>query len=188
MQVWSVQAFLDTNITAAREQLGIIEQLLEQAQQELSVLIHQLRPVILADRRLSEVLQDSCMQWARRQDIVLDLQIAEVDLSPSAEEALFRLTQEALANVARHSKASMVRVQLTAQQEQVELSITDNGQGFDVEQVRDGGIGLHSMRERMEMLGGTLSIVSQRGHGTCICATYTKGKVGKPQEASLVLS
>ncbi len=176
MQVWSVQALLDTNISAVREQLGIIEQLLEQAQQELSVLIHQLRPVILADRRFSEALQGYCMQWAQRQNIVLDLDLAEVDLSLSAEETLFRITQEALANVARHSKASLVQVQLTDQQEQVVLSITDNGQGFDLEQVRDGGIGLHSMRERMDMLGGTLSVISQCGHGTSICATYIKGK------------
>ncbi len=187
MQVWSVQTLLDTNISAVRERLGIIEQLLEQAQQELSVLIHQLRPVILAGRRFWEALHDYCMQWARGQDIVLDLDIAEVDLSLSAEEALFRITQEALANVARHSHASTVQVQLRDGQEQVVLSITDNGRGFDLEQVRDCGIGLHSMRERMEMLEGTLSIISQRDHGTCICATYIKGKMSKHQEASLAL-
>ena len=184
MQVWSVQTLLDTNISAVRERLGIIEQLLEQAQQELSVLIHQLRPVILAGRRFWEALHDYCMQWARGQDIVLDLDIAEVDLSLSAQEALFRITQEALANVARHSHASAVQVQLRDEQKEVVLSITDNGRGFDLEQVRDCGIGLHSMRERMEMLEGTLSIVSQCGQGTCICATYIKGKVGKQQAAS----
>lgn len=187
MQVWSVQALLDTNISAVREQLGIVEQLLGQAQQELSVLIHQLRPVILAGRRFSEALHSCCMQWARRQDLVLDLDLAEVDLSPSAEEALFRITQEALANVARHSKASVVQVRLTDQQEQVVLSITDNGRGFNLEQVRDCGIGLHSMQERMEMLEGMLSVISQSGQGTCVCATYIKGRISKHQEASLAL-
>ncbi len=179
MQVWSIPALLDTNISAAKARLGTIEQQLEQTLQELSMLIHQLRPVILADKQFSAALRDYCIQWARERNVVLDLDVAEVDLSLSAEEALFRITQEALANVARHSDASTVQVQLLDQQEQVLLSITDNGRGFDPDQAREGGVGLHSMRERMEKLQGTLSIVSKCGHGTTISATYTKGRSSK---------
>lgn len=175
MQVWSAQGLLDTNITGAKERLDTIEHLLGQAQQELSTLIHQLRPLALVDKPFSEALRDYSEQWTRQHNVVLDLDIAEVDLSLKAEEALLRITQEALSNIARHSQASAVQVQLVNQQEQVLLIITDNGRGSDPEHVRHQGFGLQSMRERMEMLQGSLSIVSEYGHGTCVSATYTKG-------------
>ncbi len=187
MQVWSAQTVLDTNTSAVKERLDAIEQLLGEAQQELSTLIHQLRPIALVDKRFTEVLRDYCQQWARQQNIVLDLEIAEVDLSLKAEEALLRIAQEALSNIARHSNASAVEVQLINQQEQVILNIIDNGRGFDLERSDKRGIGLHSMRERMEMLHGTLSIVSKRGQGTHISAIYIKGNSSRLPE-SITLS
>lgn len=187
MQVWSAQTLLDTNTLAVKERLDAIEHLLGEAQQELSTLIHQLRPIALVDKRFTEVLRDYCQQWARQQNIRLDLDIAEVDLSLKAEEALLRIAQEALSNIARHSNASAVAVQLINQQEQVILNINDNGRGFDPEQSDKQGIGLHSMRERMEMLHGTLSVVSKRGQGTCIGAIYIKGGSSRIPE-SITLS
>ena len=187
MQVWSAQASLNTNTTATKERLDTMEQLLGQAQQELSMLIHQLRPLPLADKRFPEALRDYCQQWAQQQDVTLEMDIADIHLSLTAEEALFRITQEALANVARHSYASTVRVQFINHEAQVLLSISDDGWGFDLEQVGNRGIGLHSMHERMEMLQGSLSIFSQPGHGTCITATYTKGNSSRLQgHASLL--
>lgn len=187
MQVWSAQALLDTNTSAVKERLDTIEHLLGETQQELSTLIHQLRPIALVDKRFTEVLRDYCQQWARQQNMMLDLDIAEVDLSLKAEEALLRIAQEALSNIARHSNASAVEVKLINQQEQVILNISDNGRGFDLEQSDKRGIGLHSMRERMEMLHGTLSIISKRGHGTHIDAIYIKGNSSRLPE-SITLS
>jgi NarL family two-component system sensor histidine kinase LiaS len=180
MLVWSAQSLLDTNLLGAKERLDTIEHLLGQAQQELFTLIHQLRPIALVDKPFSEALRDSCKLWARQHDVMLDLDIADVNLSLKAEEALLRITQEALSNIARHSNASAVQVQLVNQQEQVILTITDNGQGFDPEHVSNQSIGLQSMRERMETLRGSLSIVSKDGHGTCISATYIKGRSSRP--------
>ncbi len=175
MQVWSAQGLLDTNIAGAKERLDTIEELLGQAQQELSTLIHQLRPLALVDKPFSAALRDYSERWAKQHNIALYLDIAEVDLSLKAEEALLRITQEALSNIVRHSNASAVQVQLVNQQEQVLLTITDNGRGFNLEHVSNQSMGLQSMRERMEMLRGSLSIVSKDGHGTCISATYIKG-------------
>jgi signal transduction histidine kinase len=80
-----------------------------------------------------------------------------------------------------------VRVQLINREAQVLLSIADDGWGFDLEQVGNRGIGLHSMHERMEMLQGSLAIFSQPGHGACITATYTKGNSSRLQgHASLL--
>lgn len=181
MQVWSAQALLNTNISATKDRLDTMEQLLGQAQQELSMLIHQLRPLLLADKRFPEALRDYCKQWTQQQNVTLEMDIADINLSLTAEEALFRITQEALANVARHSHAHTVRVQFINREEQVLLSIADDGRGFDLEQIGNRGIGLHSMHERMEMLQGSLAIFSQPGRGTCITATYTKGNSSRLQ-------
>lgn len=187
MQVWSAQAVLNTNTSATKERLDSIEQLLGQAQQELSMLIHQLRPLPLADKRFPEALRDYCQQWAQQQNVTLAMDIADINLSLTAEEALFRITQEALANVTRHSHAHTVHVQLINCEAQVLLSISDDGRGFDLEQISNQGIGLHSMHERMEMLQGSLAIFSQPGHGTRITATYTKGNSSRLQgHASLL--
>jgi len=181
MQIWSAQLLLDTNTSAVKQQLATVEHLLGQAQQELSTLIYQLRPLALVEKPLAEALRDYCEQWAHQHSMTLELDIEEVALSLNADETLFRVTQEALSNIARHSGASTVQLHLLNQQEQVILTITDNGQGFDLEQVGGQGIGLQSMRERMEMLQGTLSIASKRGHGTQISAVYTKGSSSRLQ-------
>jgi NarL family two-component system sensor histidine kinase LiaS len=84
-------------------------------------------------------------------------------LHPEIEEALFRVAQEALANVARHSQASQVWVQLEQGIAQVRLHISDNGKGFAVEQAVGSGHGLANMRDRVEAYGGTLHISSVSG-------------------------
>ena len=81
------------------------------------------------------------------------------------EEAFWRIAQEALSNVARHSQASKVQMCLKYAPEQVTLSIADNGRGFDLAGVQQTGIGLHSMRERMTGVGGTVTIQSRPARG-----------------------
>jgi len=84
-------------------------------------------------------------------------------LRPEIEEALFRIAQEALANAARHSQASQVRVQCEQKAGRVCLHISDNGKGFVVEQAMGNGHGLANMRDRVEAYGGTLRISSTPG-------------------------
>ncbi|MBI4538268.1 MAG: sensor histidine kinase [Gemmatimonadetes bacterium] len=94
----------------------------------------------------------------------------EGTLSPDAELALYRIVQEALANVIRHSRATCVQVTLRVTSGQVIAKIQDNGRGFAVEHTlaQTKGFGLFGMRERTEYLGGRLEICSQPGEGTCI--------------------
>ncbi len=85
--------------------------------------------------------------------------------------ALYRIAQEATRNAARHGQATEVRITLRHLEGALELEVQDNGQGFDVGQARtatDGGIGLRLMRERAAVVGGTLHVTSQPGHGTTI--------------------
>src|SRR6266567_4250799 len=88
----------------------------------------------------------------------------------TVEEALFRVAQEALANVARHSKATLVQMILTTTDETVTLSIADNGRGFDTTRQGYLGVGLLSMQERMKALGGDVQVESTPGKGTRVVA------------------
>ena len=105
---------------------------------------------------------------------MLDLDVAEVDLSLSAEEALFRITQEALSNVIRHSRATSVQIHLVYHPDKVTLSISDNGQGFDTDLVNGQGVGLTSMLERIAAIGGEMHIESTVGTGTSVIVYYER--------------
>jgi signal transduction histidine kinase len=97
----------------------------------------------------------------------------------NVEEALFRVAQEALANVARHSKATLVQMVLTITDETVTLSIVDNGQGFDATRQGYLGVGLLSMQERMKALGGDVQVESTPGKGTRVVACCNRLGVDK---------
>ena len=88
----------------------------------------------------------------------------------AVEQALFRVAQEALANVARHSDATAVEVHLAWEGDGVTLTVQDNGCGFNVGAAEGKGLGLQSMQERMEALGGALEVESAPGQGTCLVA------------------
>ena len=97
------------------------------------------------------------------------------------ETVLFRVTQEALTNVARHAQATQVEVDLSCQPHQVRLRISDNGIGFDetTQQLRrEGGWGLVGIRERVALVAGQCSIESRRGAGTCITVEIPLQKAG----------
>jgi signal transduction histidine kinase len=90
-------------------------------------------------------------------------------LRPEVEIALFRIVQEALTNVAQHSHATQADVLLEKQEDRLVLIIEDNGSGFDPPSAgRPGRLGLVGMRERAEMLGGTLVVETKRGAGTSV--------------------
>jgi signal transduction histidine kinase len=86
---------------------------------------------------------------------------------------LFRIAQEALANVARHSSASQAELSIDYEKDSVTLVIKDNGRGFDMS-VPHSGLGLHSMQERAESLGGSFSVASEPGQGTRIVVALPK--------------
>ncbi len=148
----------------ARRILADAERIAANAQQELTSLISALRPVALAQAGLSAALRELCASWATRTGITCDTRIPDdLSLSASAEQELFRAAQEALANIARHSGATRVEVSAERTPEHVTLRIRDNGHGFDIAQTDRHGVGLRSMRERLEGLGGTLRISSSVG-------------------------
>ncbi len=173
MKISAALALLDQRKELALSHLQDAETLAYQAQQELTTLIRELRPLALQDNKgLAVALQEYATTWSRQQDITIDVQVpATLRTLPAAlEEALLRVTQEALSNIVRHSQASYVQLKLADTEQQIELTIADNGRGFDSTGSNESGVGLHSMQERMEELGGTLLIESQPGRGTRINA------------------
>jgi NarL family two-component system sensor histidine kinase LiaS len=142
-----------------------------QAQQELTGLIRELRPVALEGKGLAAALQDYATSWSQQTgiEVSLDLQ-SEQAISPQVEAALFRIGQEALANVSKHSGAGKVEISLVSHESAIRLGVIDDGRGFDPDSAAGMGMGLRSMRERTEALGGELAVESTPGSGTRLVA------------------
>ena len=161
----------------ARRILEQAERVATGAQAEMSALIQALRPVALTNRDLRVALRELCAEWEQRYGITCVLEApAELELAPGAEQEVYRVVQEALANIAKHSGATRVDVRAVTEGsppghgEALALRIRDNGHGFDVAQAGSAGLGLSSMRERVAALGGTLRITSSVG-GTSVEAS-----------------
>ncbi len=150
------------------DHLGRANELLSQAHKELDVLIHELRPAMLEGRGLIGALREHAAGWSRGSEIPVEVKVhANRGAPPEVEKALFRVTQEALTNVARHSGADRVVVDLVFGDDAVVLRISDNGSGFDPAGDH-AGYGLRSMRERLTKLGGEVRVESAPGQGTSI--------------------
>ena len=133
-------------------------------------LSHQLHPAKLQTVGLVDALQALCVDLSQRQHVNVvfthDIMLAGVD--PNVSLCLYRITQEALHNVERHSRAREAQVRLTYDAGSLVLQISDSGVGFDPESGRHGGLGLVSMRERVAFVRGQLEIHASSGCGTRI--------------------
>jgi NarL family two-component system sensor histidine kinase LiaS len=171
MQIGAAKTVLDQHPETVREHLNEAEQLSRQAQSELASLIRELRPVSLLEQGLIPALEEYMADWSRQNDIEVEFIVPEDGTLPiEVEQALFRVTQEALSNVTRHSEAVKVELQLHREDSEVVLIISDNGKGFDLSAAEDHGMGLNSMRERVQSLGGNLIVESEPGQGTRLTA------------------
>lgn len=136
----------------------------------------ELRPDALDHLGLCAALRQEAERFTRRSNIlcVLDLPASPSSLSPDTATALFRIVQECLTNVARHSGAARVDIRFAASGNGVMLEVRDNGRGISSEQLADpASLGLVGMRERAAQLGGVLSIVGEPGRGTTVTVTVT---------------
>jgi signal transduction histidine kinase len=145
------------------------EKLAQQAGAELTTLIHQLRPPVLERKSLIEAIKEHVNEWTNQNTIETEIHISEGSVSADSEQVLFRVLQEALANVARHSQATKAWVTLQSENDHVTLMVKDNGIGYDTQRIAKG-IGLDSMKERLAAVNGILEISSLPSHGTCITA------------------
>lgn len=145
---------------------------------EISFLAWELRPAALDDLGLPEAAAAFLEDWSHNYKISSDFDLqgfTERRLQPQVETQLYRIMQEALNNIAKHSKASRANVLLSWIRDEVSLVVEDNGAGFDLQAAegrRSGrnGFGLVSMQERASLVGGKIEIESRPGAGTTIYA------------------
>jgi signal transduction histidine kinase len=136
-------------------------------------LAYQLHPSKLEELGLVTALRDFCTEIARQSGIQIRFRDYDVPESLPDETALclYRVAQESLWNVVKHSGAREADVQLIGDEEGLRLRVTDSGSGFEAGAARAKGLGLLSMRERLQLVGGSIEIESSPSKGTTIGAT-----------------
>jgi ligand-binding sensor domain-containing protein/signal transduction histidine kinase len=142
------------------------ETLIYEVIQELTFLIQEIYPIALQEKGLATTLREYIFEWETRNDIVVNLSVQnERSLPLETEQAIYRVIQESLANVSRHSRAKRVNISLVYNIDSLQASIADDGCGFDMHQ-RAKGMGFRSMRERIGTIRGTVQTQSAPGQGT----------------------
>jgi signal transduction histidine kinase len=174
-QVSAARALLERDPEAAETHIDEAERLIHGLRQELTGLVQELSPSALEGGGLAPAVREYSADWPPQSGIVPEVRVqGERSLPLEIEQSVFRIMQEALANVARHSRASSVEIALVYANNAVTLSVTDDGRGFDVGAKRSG-FGLSSMQERAEALGGHLTVQSAPGKGTSVSCTVPIG-------------
>jgi len=152
---------------------------------EMRTFIYQLRPIIMKEKELGQWVVDLCRQFQQATGVPI---VATVDasapheLAPEISIALFRIIQEALANIYRHAGASRATLSLDFTPDGARLVIEDDGRGFAPGTRSEPGIehghGLHNIEERVRELGGHLELASTPGAGTRLTAIFPREIAG----------
>jgi len=173
MQVRAARNKLDSSdLTAVNKSLLEAETLIKASQQELGLMISELRPAALEGKGLIETLREYVDSWSTSACVPVTYKvIGERSLPFDVEHTLYRVAQEGLSNVARHSRASAVIVNLVFEENQVILIVEDNGTGFDFAEKQQSGFGLVSMHDRLVEVGGKLEIRTGVHSGTQLTAS-----------------
>ncbi|HID30545.1 MAG TPA: PAS domain S-box protein [Desulfobacterales bacterium] len=162
------------------EVLEALIPVVQQASEEVRRIHTDLRPSLLDDLGIVTTISWFCREFETLYSVLRiekEVGIEETDVPETLKIVIFRILQEALNNVGKHANADVVRLFLVRTDGRLELTIEDNGQGFDVKHVysaksADRGFGLTNMKERTELSGGTFSIESSPGRGTTVRASW----------------
>ena len=171
VQLEAVKAYWDVDQQMAR---SVLEKSVEAAHSGLAETrraLKSLRAGPLDDLGLTAALRKMVEDAASRLNLKLELLISDnlPAFSPDVEQVVYRITQEALNNVAQHANAKNLTVKLLFNEQQTMLLIYDDGVGFDIEKVNKmSHFGLAGIKERAQLIGGKLSIISKAGEGTTI--------------------
>jgi signal transduction histidine kinase len=154
-----------------RERLQEARQILDQIEDQLRSMSHELRSPVLEDQGLVPALQSLAAAVSRRTGLSVSVEAAQpLRLPPGIEAVLYRVVQEALKNSSKHAHARTARICLWRGQDSVCCSIEDDGTGFDQNAMASGklrrGLGLLAIQERLQVLGGNCAIQSAPGEGT----------------------
>jgi signal transduction histidine kinase len=179
--LWSVSliterlpAIWEINQQEARASLLTLHQLAQHALQEMRGLLLELRPASLADERLGDLIRQLAGIVGSRAGLHISVQVKDQDiLPPQVHFVLYRVVQEALNNIAKHALAHHIQVDFNSSSGFVELTIQDDGRGYDPDKIGPGHLGLSIMKDRIEGIGGTIEIITGPGKGTLIKIHWT---------------
>jgi PAS domain S-box-containing protein len=163
----------ERNPEEGRRRLEEIRQLTRGALAEMRTLLLELRPASLKDAELGDLLRQLGESINGRARIPVKVEVeGRCDMSAEVKIGLYRIAQEALNNVAKHSGANQAHVNLSCSPQTVTMVVSDNGKGFDIQDVRAKSLGLGIMKERAREINAGLSIESQPAQGTHITVTW----------------
>jgi NarL family two-component system sensor histidine kinase LiaS len=181
-QISAARKLMPQDPEAAEVRIKEAERLIDDLRKELTSLIQELRPAALEGKGLASAVREFAEDWSRQNGIELQMNTQqERPLPLDVEQMVFRIIQEALANVARHSQASSVEIELVYTKLDITCTITDDGLGFDPEK-KSSGFGIRSMQERAKALGGAVTFESAPGKGTRVSFTVAFEKFRKNEE------
>ncbi len=164
------------NPDEVHKRLDQLHMLTQGALAEMRTLLLELRPAALADAQLADLLRHLTDALTGRKQIEVRLDVdGQPALPPDVKVAFYRIAQEALNNVAKHSNATETRVTLRGSPQGVEMTIYDNGRGIDPERIAPDRMGLTIMQERAEAISADFKLSSQPGSGTEVTVSWPEG-------------
>lgn len=178
---------IDKNMEQSKRQIFMIEEMSSIAQSEMRALLLHLRPVHLEGKQLVQGLHELLQELKAKVPLKIEFEMDEqIRLPRGVEDHLFRIVQEALSNILRHSKATVAEVKLQKRQDVIRLMVRDNGIGFELQHKKKVSYGLVSMEERVTEVGGTMQIITAPSRGTRIDIRIPIiNEAGKPDELKL---
>lgn len=146
-------------------QLKAVEEMLQNAQNDLRILLLYLRPTELENKTLSEGLDMILKELTDKSNIEVVYRKNFKELPKTMEEHIFRIVQEFISNTLKHAHASRLELYLFQTEAELQLKMVDNGIGFDTDEVRDLSYGLKNIEDRVDDLAGTIKVLSEKEQG-----------------------
>ncbi|MDT8862008.1 sensor histidine kinase [Alkalihalobacillus sp. MEB130] len=185
MMTAAIKETMSQSSDPAVEQIKMVEKMANTAQAEMRALLLHLRPAHLEGKSLKDGIHQLFIEMEEKYGMVVSVTIQEdLKIPKGIEDQIFRMVQEAISNVLRHAKATQLELQLKQTAKELKVKLIDNGIGFDAKNVQQNSYGLHTMKERMTEIGGTLQIVSVPNKGTQIEANIPIAWKGEKHDSS----
>ena len=156
-----------------RDEVHTLAATAEATNREMRALLLELRPASLEEKGLTAALEELASGYSARLGLTVNVDLENVSMPPAIELAMLRIAQEGLANASKHSRAAMISLTLRRLDDDIVLSVADDGRGFEPNRYGGSeGFGLKHMTDRAAELGGRVSVSSEAGKGTIVSAEF----------------
>jgi two-component system sensor histidine kinase DegS len=178
LQTEIAMRLFDVDPTQARDELGSLKVSAMGTFQKVRNFIFELRPMMLDDLGLIPTIRRYADTFKEQTGLEVNVTVSGTErrLESYLEVMVFRAIQELLGNAARHSQATLLKINIDLTDDLIRVGVDDNGRGFDIDSVKGKNLGLKLIRERTEMLGGTFEVDSATGKGTRVMFTLPARK------------